>query len=91
MTQDELKLETLKLRKELKKINEILLGIDDNLERKDGESLTVWYLKDFLNAYIKDAEIGKLVRSRLISGNSVPVSRCYINASEINKILEEEK
>jgi len=35
-----------------------------------------------------DAEIGKLVRSKLISGNDVPVSRCYINASEVNAIDE---
>jgi hypothetical protein len=33
-----------------------------------------------------DAELGKLVRSKMISGNSVPVSRCTITADEIEAI-----
>jgi len=34
----------------------------------------------------QDAEIGRLVRSKLISGNDVPVSRCYITSSEVEAI-----
>jgi hypothetical protein len=37
----------------------------------------------------RDAKIGELVRSKLLSGNSVPVSRCYINASEVFAISED--
>lgn len=34
----------------------------------------------------KDAELGKLVREKMKSGNSVPVSRCVITQSEITAI-----
>jgi len=34
----------------------------------------------------KDAAIGRLVRSKLISCNNVPVSRCHINADEVQAI-----
>jgi hypothetical protein len=35
------------------------------------------------------AAIGKLVLEKFVSGNSVPVSRCYINASELEAIAKE--
>lgn len=34
----------------------------------------------------KDAAIGRLVRSKLVSGNSIPVERCVIRASEVAEI-----
>jgi hypothetical protein len=34
--------------------------------------------------------IGKLVLEKFVSGNTVPVSRCYINASEIEAIAKEQ-
>ena len=37
----------------------------------------------------KDAELGKLVRSKMISGNSIPVSRCTITHDEIEAIDSE--
>jgi hypothetical protein len=35
------------------------------------------------------AAIGKLVLEKFVSGNSVPVSRCYINASELEAIAKD--
>ena len=35
---------------------------------------------------IKDAALGRLVRSKMVSGNSVPVERCVITAREISDI-----
>lgn len=32
---------------------------------------------------LRDAEIGRLVRLKLTSGNEIPVERCVIKASEI--------
>lgn len=34
----------------------------------------------------KDAEIGRLVRRKLVSGNDVPVERCTIRAEEVAAI-----
>lgn len=39
-----------------------------------------------IESYKADAELGQLVRSKMISGNSVPVSRCTITNSEIDAL-----
>lgn len=33
-----------------------------------------------------DAEIGRLVRRKLVSGNGIPVERCHIKAEEVAAI-----
>jgi hypothetical protein len=35
-----------------------------------------------------DAEIGRIVRRRLVSGNGIPVSRAHVSGEEVNAIDE---
>lgn len=53
--------------------------------RKEAEALQAE-----LDALRRDAEIGKLVRLKMTSGNSVPVERCIITAAEIAAIAQQE-
>lgn len=48
-------------------------------------------LKAELEALRKDAAIGKLVRSKMISANDIPVSRCIITSDEIDEAIRKLK
>jgi hypothetical protein len=59
----------------------------ENLKRIDRDTITL--SKTEYEAMKLQAAIGRLVLEKFVSGNDVPVSRCYINASEIEAISED--
>lgn len=57
-------------------------------DAKQDSAKTIAELQAENEALRKDAELGKLVRQKMTSGNDVPVSRCTITAAEIDAAIK---
>lgn len=66
--------------------SDILESIDELIPKPESYSYLDAEIAKAVEPFKADAEIGKLVREKLVSGNSIPISQCIVRAGEVEAI-----